>query len=78
MKDTGKRIKEHYSDTGGFTDHVFAMCSLLVYQFAPRLRNLSSLNLYGIQGITLPKVNQDLIRTKINLARIENQLSASV
>ncbi|WGL99879.1 Tn3 family transposase (plasmid) [Arsenophonus sp. aPb] len=23
MNDAGKRIKEHYADTGGFTDHVF-------------------------------------------------------
>lgn len=73
MNDTGKRIKEHYADTGGFTDHVFAMCSLLGYQFAPRLRNLSSLNLYGMQGITLPKVMQELIRAKVNIARIESQ-----
>lgn len=73
MNDTGKRIKEHYADTGGFTDHVFAMCALLGYQFAPRLRNLSSLNLYGMQGINLPKVMQELIRAKINIARIENQ-----
>jgi TnpA family transposase len=73
MNDAGKRIKEHYADTGGFTDHVFAMCALLGYQFAPRLRNLSSLNLYGIEGISLPKVMQDLIKAKINIARIENQ-----
>ncbi len=73
MNDAGKRVKEHYADTGGFTDHVFAMCALLGYQFAPRLRNLSSLNLYGMQGINLPKVMRELIRAKINIARIENQ-----
>jgi TnpA family transposase len=73
MNDTGKRIKEHYADTGGFTDHVFGMCALLGYQFAPRLRNLSSLNLYGMQGINLPKVMQELVRVKINITRIENQ-----
>lgn len=73
MNDTGKNIKEHYADTGGFTDHVFAMCSLLGYQFAPRLRNLSSLNLYGIQGITLPKIMKDLIKAKVNIERIESQ-----
>lgn len=73
MNDSGKRVKEHYADTGGFTDHVFALCSLLGYQFAPRLRNLSSLNLYGIKGINLPKVMQELITAKANISRIENQ-----
>ena len=29
MNEAGKRVKEHYADTGGFTDHVFAMCALL-------------------------------------------------
>jgi TnpA family transposase len=57
MNDTGKRIKEHYADTGGFTDHVFAMCSLLGYQFVPRLRNLSSLNLYGMPRYNSTKGN---------------------
>ena len=75
MNDTGKRIKEHYSDTGGFTDHVFAMCALLGYQFAPRLRNLSSLRLYGMQGITPTKMMQELIAARVNLTRIQQQWS---
>jgi TnpA family transposase len=26
QNEAGQRIKEHYADTGGFTDHVFATC----------------------------------------------------
>ena len=33
-------INEHYTDTGGFSDHVFAMCRLLGFLFAPRIRDL--------------------------------------
>ena len=73
MNDTGRRIKEHYSDTGGFTDHVFAMCALLGYQFAPRLRNLSSLRLYSMKGITITKTMKDLIKAKASITRIEQQ-----
>ena len=73
MNDTGKRIKEHYADTGPFTDHVFALCSLLGYRFAPRLRNLSSLKLYGMKTINVPKVMRELINAKVNVARIEQQ-----
>jgi Tn3 transposase DDE domain len=29
------RIEEHYTDTGGFTDHVFGLCHLLGFRFAP-------------------------------------------
>ncbi len=32
-------INTHYTDTGGATDHVFALCSLLNYRFCPRLRD---------------------------------------
>ena len=34
------RIEEHYTDTAGFTDHVFALCHLLGFRFAPRIRGL--------------------------------------
>lgn len=73
MNETGKRIREHYADTGGFTDHVFAVSALLGYEFAPRLRNLPTLRLYGMQGATVPKVLRDLINARVNLTRIEQQ-----
>ena len=31
MNETGRRVREQYADTGGFTDHVFAACSILGY-----------------------------------------------
>ena len=37
---TALEIKEHYTDTGGANDHVFALCHLLGYRFAPRLRDI--------------------------------------
>lgn len=33
------RIGEHYTDTGGATDHVFALCTMLGFRFCPRLRD---------------------------------------
>ena len=33
-------IDEHYTDTGGSSDHVFGLFALLGKRFAPRLRNL--------------------------------------
>jgi Tn3 transposase DDE domain len=37
---TSLRIEEHHTDTGGFTDHVFGLCALLGFRFAPRIRDL--------------------------------------
>ena len=40
------RIDEHYTDTAGFTDHVFALMHLLGFRFAPRIRDLADTKLY--------------------------------
>ena len=40
------RIEEHYTDTAGFTDHVFALMNLLGFKFAPRIRDLADTKLY--------------------------------
>jgi len=40
------RIEEHYTDTAGFTDHVFALMHLLGFRFAPRIRDLADKKLY--------------------------------
>lgn len=47
------RIEEHYTDTAGFTDHVFALMHLLGFRFAPRIRDLKDTKLY------IPKNGQD-------------------
>ena len=40
------KIEEHYTDTAGFTDHVFAMCHLHGFTFAPRIADLADKRLY--------------------------------
>jgi TnpA family transposase len=40
------RIEEHYTDTAGFSDRVFAFCHLLGFRFAPRIRDLADKGLY--------------------------------
>jgi TnpA family transposase len=39
-------IKEHYTDTAGFTDHVFGLMHLLGFRFAPRIKGLKDKNLF--------------------------------
>jgi len=40
------RIEEHYTDTAGFTDHVFGLMHLLGFRFAPRIRDLADKRLF--------------------------------
>jgi TnpA family transposase len=52
-------------DTGGFTDHVFAITSLLAYRFIPRIRDLPSKRLYVFDPGSVPKKLKGLIGGKI-------------
>lgn len=67
---TDLAIKEHTTDTGGYTDLIFALFDLLGMQFAPRLKDISNTNLYcmtpkkaykHIQAVITRKINIDLI-----------------
>lgn len=46
--ETDLDIREHYTDTHGYTEHVFALCSLLGFKFAPRIANLMEQRLFHI------------------------------
>ena len=46
---TDLRIREHYTDTAGATDHVFGLCYLLGFLFAPRIKDLKDRKLYTIE-----------------------------
>lgn len=39
-------ITEYYTDTAGFTEHVFALMYLLGFAFAPRIRDLHDKRLF--------------------------------
>ena len=64
MNEAGRNIKEQYSDTGGFTDHVFAVTSLLSYWFIPRIRDLPSKRLYVFDPAAVPQNLRSLIGGK--------------
>lgn len=65
MTDAGRKVREQYADTGGFTDHVFAVTALLGFQFIPRIRDLPSKRLYLFDPTSYPKELKGLIGGKI-------------
>ena len=65
MNDTGRRVREQYADTGGFTDHVFAATALLGYQFIPRIRDLPSKRLHVFDPGTVPSELRELVGSKV-------------
>lgn len=64
-------IRRHHTDGGGDSDHVFALCSLLGFQFAPRIPDLKHRRLYSfgkpsvyptLEPLIAGRINVDLIR----------------
>ena len=64
------RIAEHYTDTAGFTDHLFAVMPLLSYRFAPRIRDLSDTKLYVPPGSPAYEALQPLLGGTLNVRHI--------
>ena len=63
------RIEEHYTDTAGFTDHVFGLMHLLGFRFAPRIRDLGDTKLFIPKGDTVydalkPMISSDRLNIK--------------
>ena len=71
MNDAGRHVRQHFADTGGFTDHVFAACALLGYRFAPRIRDLPQKRLYAFTPSATPANVRGLVGGKINEPLIE-------
>lgn len=69
--DTDLRIKEHYTDTAGFTDQVFGACHMLGFRFAPRIRDLGDHKIYPIAKPAKYPALQSLIGGTVQIKRIE-------
>ncbi len=64
------RIEEHYTDTAGFTDHVFALMHLLGFRFAPRIRDLGDTKLYIPKGDGAYEALKPMIGGTLNIKAI--------
>ena len=64
------RIEEHYTDTAGFTDHVFALMHLLGFRFAPRIRDLGDTKLYTPKGEAAYDALKPMIGGTLNIKHV--------
>lgn len=64
-------IDTHYTDTGGATDHVFALCALLKYRYCPRLRDFPDRRLASFEPVSRYKDLKALMgkRIKVDVIR---------
>lgn len=64
--ETDLEIKEHYTDTAGYTDQVFGLTHLLGFRFAPRIRDISDIKLFVLKENSYSQDLNSLLRGKIN------------
>ena len=71
--DTALAIREHTSDTHGFTEHLFGLCALLGIAFMPRLKDLPDQVLSCIDRQADYGALQPLLRGRINVELVLEQ-----
>lgn len=59
-------IQEHYTDTASATYHVFALCRMLGFRFAPRIRAITRKYLYTVEPLTVDEALQPLIQGTVD------------
>ena len=64
-------IREHATDTAGAVDHVFGLCHLLGFRFAPRIRDLNERRLYSLSPLDSWPTLKPLVAGPINVRMIE-------
>lgn len=68
--DMGLAIEEHYTDTGGVSDHVFGLCHLFGFRFAPRMRDIKERKLYLLPDQKAPASLKPLVGGVIDTEHI--------
>ena len=71
--DTLLRIREHTTDTGGFTEQLWGLCALLGIDFMPRIRDLPDQVLYRVDRGADYGPLQPLLRNAVDTALIVEQ-----
>jgi TnpA family transposase len=72
------KIREHTTDTHGYTEIVFALCYLLGYYFMPRIRDLKDQQLYRVDRKVNYGVFMPLLNKTADLDIVEEQWEAMI
>jgi TnpA family transposase len=70
------QIREHTTDTHGYTEIIFALCYLLGYYFMPRIRDLKDQQLYRVERKADSSVFTSLLTKTADLDIVEEQWDA--
>ena len=70
------KIREHTTDTHGYTEIIFALCYLLGYYFMPRIKDLKDQQLYRVDRTVNYGVFTPLLNKTADLDIIEEQWDA--
>lgn len=62
--------QRHHTDGGGDSEHVFALCALLGFQFAPRIPDLKHRRLYSFAKPSAYPTLEPMIAGRLNIALI--------
>lgn len=76
--DTELTPTQHHTDTGGYSDHLFALCFMLGISFMPRLKNLHKRRFFKINPDRHYGPLEPLFKGTVNLELIREQWESLV
>lgn len=65
--ETALEIYEHFTDTAGYTEQMFALTYLLGFNFKPRIKDLQKQQLYSFENFEMRDINFKKLNEKIIL-----------
>jgi TnpA family transposase len=68
--ETDLNILEHYTDTAGYTYHVFALCAFLGFRFAPGIQSITEQLLFSVAPLDLAEPFEALYRGVVDVPLI--------
>ncbi len=71
--DTVLRLREHTTDTHGYTEQLFGLCYLLGFSFMPRIKDLADQQLYKLDRASSHSGLEGLFRGSVDLGLIREQ-----
>jgi TnpA family transposase len=71
--DTSIQPRFHTTDTHGYTDHMFALCWLLGFTFAPRIKDVAATQIYRLKGDEYGDFDKVFFETPIRFELIAEQ-----
>ena len=71
-------ILEHYTDHAGYTYHVFALCRMLGFRFAPRIRTITEQYLFTVEHLEVLEESERILTASAKSGEFPEEIESAI